>query len=648
MLIRVSPSLNIFELLTYNYNGKEEDIKPGQRVIIPLGNRIIPGWVISKGSAYSGRVKNIYGIVKDEYLPDKPYLDFARAVSEVYFTSIGLLLDASLSPKRKPLSNIYFFPGENEGQGEKEKAEKLSKYLKEPHKLAQYEPIEFFYKNIPPLNPEITSFTNRPPSVTEPGESQTCEKKLLLTTNRLDHYRDMFAYYTKKGRSVILAVPDNLTARFLKQNLEGVDLYNSEVKLKQREDLWFEYGQNKTGIILGGVSAVLLPVKNLGAVICERAGSATYQRSYFSKYDISLLAKLRARVFNVPLIEGFSTYTSESYRDRTSILIEDKREQKPAPVEVRMLTAKDTGIPARLIELVKNYFLENKKILVILNKKESSVFLYCGKCKKIQKCPTCSGKLEILSEEEAEPSSTTSCSKCSFEKKDFAACPKCGEGLTKMEDISIASLKKSIKREVVETGIMTVSAAGLKGEVGVINRLQASKIVIATPVIINPFFKDIFDTVIYVKPETLINIDEYSAAERIFSLISEIRELIKDKGSIDVFSTFHFFYPLKLINDEADFFVRELKYREWFALPPFAFVYNIEVKAKDLRTLGKEMRRLYQKFKTGLGIKKIFLSSRKKMQGAYKGLIEAHTLPQAMRESNLLKEKNITIELIMI
>ncbi len=651
MLIRVSPSVNIFEPLTYNYTGREEDVNPGRRVVIPLGTRVITGWVVDSPSSYSGKVKNIIGLVKDDYVPDRNFLDFARSVSEIYFTSMGLLLDASLSPARKPLNSLFFIPV---GAEENNKPEKLAAFLKKEQTFPREKPIEFFYKNIPPQKlmsgSHVTSDKAAIQIEPEPRENTSYEEISLLGLDRLGHYRDIIAHNLNRGKSVLITVPDNLTARYLRQNVEGVDIYNSDVRAKEREHLWQDYVNGKAGVVVGGQSAVLLPIKNLGAVICERAGSSTYKRSYFSKYHINLLAGIRAKVFNIPLIMGFSTHSAASYRNRSSIRIEDKRQAEPPAVAVHMLTAKDTGIPVKIIELIKGYFLENKKILIILNKKESAAFLFCPKCKKILKCPTCFGMLKIKHEKEGEQEGfdTVSCVRCSFEKKGFGLCAKCGEKLTEIEEISIASLKKSIKREVVETGILTLSAEGLKGEVGIINQLRASKIVIATPVIINPFFKDIFDTVIYIKPESLFNINEYSAAEMIFSLISEIRELGKKGCGIDVFSTFHFHYSLKLINDEAAFFERELKYRQWFLLPPFANVYNIEVKAGDLRKLGKEMRSICKKFKSELGIKKAYLSSRKRIKGTYKGIIEAHTLPRSIRESNLLQKRNLTIDLIMI
>lgn len=650
MIIQVSPSLNIFESLSYRYTGDPTLLKPGLRVVIPLGNRITAGWVTDTHSHYKGKVKNILGVIRDGYLPDKHFLAFVKAVSGIYFTSVGMLLDAALPPSKKPISALYFENKEKEG-----KVEKLNRYsLDELQRFSTAGAIEGFYKSrdsAPEVShhyvpdAEFAGAVNRHNFGREIGEN-----RFVIGYRRETRYREIIHDCLSQGKSVLITVPDNLTAAYLVEKLEpgtdrgSVDLYNSEIKPKDRETLWRDYAlAGKTGVVVGGQSAVLLPITNLGAIICERAGSSVYSRNHFSKYNIRLLSELRALHYNVSLMEGFSTHTVRSFHSRSQIFIEDQREEKIA-AEVRMVRSGTKGIPADFVQLLNNYFLENKKILVVLNKKESFNFLYCGKCKKVLRCPSCDRSIEVDSE------FNLKCLHCGQEKTAFTSCHLCGEPLALVEDISIASLKKALKQQVVESGIMTLSADGLKDEhmYSLLRRIEDSKIIISTPVILNPLFNNMFDAVIYMRPESYFNIDEYDAAEKIFSMAAELRELVKKGGSLDIFSTFHFHYSLKLINDEEGFFGRELKYREWFHLPPFANVYHIEIKDKTLRKLGKEMRKIYKKSKDLLTIKRIYLVSRQAARGVYKGIIEAHTQPEAILESELLGNRNISIELVMI
>jgi len=614
-------------------------LKPGVRVVVPVGNRLTAGWITETSSHYKGRVKDIIAVVRDDYAPASQFMAFVRAVSHLYFVSMGGLLDYSLPPKKKPITALYFENRENQG-----KVEKLNRYsTAELQRLAKNGTILCFYKADPALQHQTVEDEG------EPENETATDHRYLIGFERETHYRQMMDDCLGRGKSVLITVPDNLTAAYLKEKLGEVDIYNSEIKPKEREILWHDYAcKGKTGVVLGGLSAAFLPIQNLGLVICDRAGSSGYKRRTFSRYDVHVLSQLRAKHFNIPLVEGFSTITVQAYQNSSRVKIEDIREEK-VPVEVRMIKSRTRGIPGDFQELMSAYFIENKKILVILNKKESVNFLFCEKCKKIQRCPSsCEGLIDV----EGEETFHIKCRRCGLEREAHNHCPKCAESLSLIEDISIASVKKFVKTRVVETGITSLSSEGLKEDHihSVLKRVGESKVVIATPVIVNPFFNNMFDVVIYLRPESIFNLEEYDAAEKIFSLVSEFRELVKPGGTIDIFSTFHFHYSLKLVNDEAGFFDREIKYREWFHLPPFFNVYHIEVRGKELRKLAAEMRGIYKKFKESLKIKRIYLASRQPSRGMYKykGILEAHTQPEVILESGLLKNRDISIDLVLI
>jgi primosomal protein N' len=126
--------------------------------------------------------------------------------------------------------------------------------------------------------------------------------------------------------------------------------------------------------------------------------------------------------------------------------------------------------------------------------------------------------------------------------------------------------------------------------------------------------------------------------------------MVKPGGKIHIFSTFHFHYSLKLIDDETGFFERELKYRDWFHLPPFYNVYHITVRGKEMRKLAGVMRGIYQRFKEPLKIKRVYLTSRQPGRGMYKykGILEAHALPEAILASGLLQNRDISFDLVLV
>lgn len=141
--------------------------------------------------------------------------------------------------------------------------------------------------------------------------------------------------------------------------------------------------------------------------------------------------------------------------------------------------------------------------------------------------------------------------------------------------------------------------------------------------------------------------NDYNSANMIRFTLFELKNIIKTNGSIDVFTLYNFLYVFKLINEEDELLNRELKYREWFYLPPFFSIYEIIIKSKNIRELGKDMRKIYNKYIDDLNIKEIKLLSRKKVRGYYKGSLKLHTEATKILNAELTKKRNISVKLIL-
>jgi primosomal protein N' len=626
LLIQVSPSLNIFENFTYEFRGNEADIGPGMRVVIPVGNRISTGWGTGLHSAYSGKVKRIIGIINDLILPGTTQMEFSRAVSESYFVSLGMVLDYSLPPRWKSIHHLLFSHGD--------KDQKLIKWsLNDLEKLSRDSAIRFFYRHENQKElPERKKMT----------DSLSFQYRLLLDDDRLNRYRDLIHEASGKNQCVLFITPDQLTALFFSRLLDGMEWYHSRQKPAERERIWFRAVKGKCLILAGGLSAIMVPVKNPGCIICERAGSTLYQKSAYSDFNLNHIARLKAEKEKVPFIEGFSTFNSRAYLHRNQIQVEDHRQDRQVTMNIRRLPSRERGIPEQLLELLKMYFLEKKKILLVVHRKKSSSYLFCPSCKKIQSCPVCHGFLKISHE------NGIACSRCDFRAQSLRDCSTCRKELVELKDISVSGMRDVIQKKLTESGVFTLTADNTENIDSVVETIGKRQIVISTTVVINPFFKNMFDVVIYFRPESVFSMNDFNTGEMIFSMVSELKELVREKGIIDIFSVFHFHYSLQLVADEEKFFQRELKYRSWFSLPPYCNVYALEMKSNNLRKLGAEMRNIYGTYGNILNIKHIYLISRKKIRGNYKGRMECHTFPETVMASNILSAKRLLIQLLAV
>jgi primosomal protein N' len=622
--ISVSLSYNIFEPLTYQTSAAAESgLKVGMRVLVPLGNRIVSGWVLNLDSPYKGRLKNIIGVIDDPFCPDEAFLEFARQSAAAYFASVGVVLDHALPGSIKNLQNLYL---ELDGQVKKFSACSWGQL----EKMAAATALRFYFKK---KNIEQVAVA------TATGSSSIQQNRLLLDSGRGHDYKEISQAVLASGKSVILLVPDNASARYWQTIWPDLDIYNSETRPAAKEKIWAQYQQGKSGIVCGGLAAILLPLTNLGLLIVDRAASPLYQRTFRSPFKTDHLARIRAQANRIPLLQGAAAHSCSTYRQRENLAITDRRHDRGISSQVHILKGKDRGIPTAVIELISQFFLQKKKTLILVNKIHPALNLFCAKCGKIVSCPGCGGILQVDESQQA------ACRRCSFRQELLTACPRCQKNLTLLHDISLDSLAKAIERNVGEKSVLTLSAAELKNMEQVLPAITSSAIVIATAAALNPFFKEIFAAVIYIKPESFFSMDEFNSAEMIYSTAAEIMETLISGGELHVFSVFHFHYALQFLLDEDKFFERELKYRQWFLLPPFSNVYQLEIRNNTLRSLAGAMRDLYAKYKTELQIKKIYLASRLPLRGTYRGVLELHAPAVKIIQAGLphIKKSSLTL-----
>ncbi len=626
--VEVALSLNSSANFSYEWKGDPEYIKEGIRVIVPVWNRVTSGWIVNTKSEYQGRVKSIIGIIKDEYIPDKNYLKFVSEISRTFMISAGKILDTSISPGMRSLTNLYFKFDDLERPFYKRSAKELEEISKSGG-------VEFFYKI---KGSEIQGLQKK-------VEDQTDDKNkpdhlIYLNYYRSDYYQKIWLKERSSGRTPLMLLPNNLSMDKYKNAMSDLQIYNSRIKSVERERIWRLARGNDPVFIGGGESALFLPIKHPGAIIIEKPGSFFYDKNISSGIDLRKVARIKAEIMGVDIIEGNSSLTSFHQYNRESLNIIDERAADVRPVSVKKLNPGTRVPPDQVTDSIINNFAKGDRVLVIVSKKGSLKFLFCGECKNIFKCPLCSGSVTISA------NNKINCMSCSYTHKKPETCEKCNSELKVIEDISVSSLKKKLILRAGETSVISFDAKLSGDYVTILKRAETggNNIVILTPAEVNSISEGSFDSVLFLKPESFFDLNNFKGGEQIFSFIGGLREILSPEGKIDIYSVFHFHYSMKNINDEVQYLVRELKYREFFLLPPYFDVFNIELSDRDLRILSGRMRDIYKDFKDILNIRRINLLSRSKMRGFYKGSIQIHTGKEKVFKSGILNLKGIRVK----
>ena len=145
--------------------------------------------------------------------------------------------------------------------------------------------------------------------------------------------------------------------------------------------------------------------------------------------------------------------------------------------------------------MIRLNFLGKKKILVLVNRIKPVLHLFCSQCRRSPR-PHCGGILQV------EESQKAACRGCTFRREALNDCPRCGQNLSLLHDISIDSLSRAVEHAVGEKAALLITAADLKAPAATMEAAHAHPVVIATPAALNPFFREMFDVVVFVKPES--------------------------------------------------------------------------------------------------------------------------------------------------
>ncbi len=96
-LVTVAPAARIDMALTYRVGGEMVGrAAVGSRVLIPLGKRVVTGFIIATGGAYSGEVRDVIDVLDAEPLFDESTFRFFRFLADYYGAPLGEVIRKAL------------------------------------------------------------------------------------------------------------------------------------------------------------------------------------------------------------------------------------------------------------------------------------------------------------------------------------------------------------------------------------------------------------------------------------------------------------------------------------------------------------------------------------------------------------------------
>lgn len=635
----------------------QKNVKIGSRVLVPLGQRLLTGFIVNLRKRKLSQVLKLKEIA--EVLDESPvfslsFLSFARKLSSYYYSSWGELLQASLPPsfilksqKRVSLSTKgkTLLRGDELSGEEKE----LLGYLKKREYTALYLKRKLKVKNLSLLlsrlekkglihiQEDIEKIRQKTAPKTPVGETQlemdfSLDARSLEVAGQItrkigdqvflpfylfgpsEKRESVYFYLIKRiladGRKVLYLVPEitltqSLTEKFEKRLGEKVALLHSRLSEKKRELEWRKIKNGEVDVVVGPRSALFSPLENLGLIIVDEEQDESYYQRENPCYDARKGARFRAKQEEAVLVYGSARPSVSAFfwaKKRGNLL---SLESEPRRRNVKIVDdRKEKGVISRkLEEKIAARLNKREPVILFLNRRGYASSLFCSRCNTIPRCSRCDIALSYHKKEEK-----LVCHYCGYSLPKMDNCPECGSRMIRERGIGIEALEEKLKTLFPQSCVTSFATDLTRLEQErVLHNFRRGKIdilvgtqLLAHQVDVPPVF-----LVGILFPETILTLSDYRAGQKTFLTLSQMMKFLKDDERAEVLiqTTLpqHFTIRQAAFEDYISFYKQELRLRRLMNYPPFSHIVEVLFQGENLRSVARKSREFSEQVKKEAG-----------------------------------------------
>ena len=277
-------------------------------------------------------------------------------------------------------------------------------------------------------------------------------------SGKTEIYLQLAEKFILKNKSILILVPEinlipQLEKRFKDRFNGDIGIYHSRQTPNQRLKVWLRSKFGGIRIVIGTRSSVLMPLKNLGAIIIDEEHDQSYKQAEGFKFSGRDLAIKRAQIENIPVFLGSATPSLQTLK-----LVKEKKFKKfdllrrvdgKKPPKLIPLDISDSpllgGIAIQTMSIIEAAINKGEQVLIFLNRRGFAPLYECDNCGWVAKCSSCESNLVFHKSK-----NRLICHKCESVYGVNKTCPDChsneintlGTGTERVEEVLRSSFKK--------------------------------------------------------------------------------------------------------------------------------------------------------------------------------------------------------------
>ena len=409
-------------------------IKKGTRVVVPFGKKSIVGIVVKKISNPNSLkgLKEIISIADNHTCFDKSIFNTILWASEYYHHPIGEVFFSFMPTLLRKKNDKIISSLSKASEYKLNAKDKRFKLTKEQNdNLSKLNKIEGF-------NPSLIY------GVTGSGKTEI--------------YLQLAEKFIKKNKSILVLVPEinlipQLVKRFEDRFSGEIGIYHSRQTPNQRLKVWLKSKFGEIKIVIGTRSSVLMPLKNLGAIIIDEEHDHSYKQAEGFKFSGKDLAIKRAQLENIPIFLGSATPSLQTLKlvkekkyKKFDLLrrVDGKKPPKLIPLDISDSTLLG-GIAIQTMDIIEAAINRGEQVLIFINRRGFAPLYECDNCGWVASCSSCESNLVFHKSK-----NRLICHKCESVYAVNHNCPDCqstelntfGTGTERVEEVLKNTFKK--------------------------------------------------------------------------------------------------------------------------------------------------------------------------------------------------------------
>jgi primosomal protein N' (replication factor Y) (superfamily II helicase) len=443
----------------------------------------------------------------------------------------------------------------------------------------------------------------------------------VTASGKTEVYLRAAAEALARGLGVIVLVPEialtaQVVARFVARFGDRVALLHSALSAGERYDEWRRVLDGVADVVVGSRSALFAPLERPGLVVVDEEQEPSYKQQSSPRYHAVDAALALGRLASAVIVLGSATPRVTTFHAATTgaikllrlpVRVNDLAMPETTIVDLRLeLRAGNRGTLSRALKLaLQRAVAKGDQAILYLNRRGFATVVLCRDCGYIVPCPAC----EIPFAYHLDGSLV--CHRCGRRAVPPEVCPQCGGRRIRHLGVGTQRVEEEVRAAVPAAPLVRMDrdAVRLKGaHAALFEKMRSGRaqVIVGTQMVAKGFDLPGVSLVGVVNADTVLNLPDYTSAERTFQLLTQVlgrsgRGSAGGRGVLQTYLPDHYAIRAAAAHDYATFAEAELAGRARFGYPPFGRLALLQTQAKRLDTVTKRAESLVTELRAASG-----------------------------------------------